>query len=656
MKTSCAVMGYLRLGVSTPALRVADVAFNTGEILKVIDGLHEQGAQLAVFPELCLTGYTCGDLFYQDLLLERAAEALPRIAAHAAERNLAVVVGLPLRQGGFLFNCAAFLAEGRILGLVPKTYLPNTNEFYEERWFASAREALAKEVRVGEHQVPFGTDLLFRWKRHPDCLVGVEICEDLWSVQPPSCAQALAGATVLVNPSASPEILGKQDYRRALVQSQSARCLAAYAYASAGSGESSTDLVYAGHSLIAENGQVLAESERFCFESRWAVSDVDLLRLRQERLRNNAFSAQLPPGTWRVVEFDSGDPPLGVLLREVAARPFVPSGERERSARCREIFALQTTALATRLRHTGSRQVVIGISGGLDSTLALLVTAAAFDKLGMDRQGILALTLPGFGTTARTRGNAEKLAEILGVSLRVISIDAAVRGHFKDIGHDGETHDITFENAQARERTQILMNVANAVRGLVIGTGDLSELALGWCTYNADHMSMYGVNAGVPKTLVRHLVEWCAQSEFSGAAADILHDICATPVSPELLPPDAEGAIRQKTEEHLGPYLLHDFFLFQAVRMQFPPRRILFLAEQVFAEQFRRAELLEWLKTFYRRFFSQQFKRSCLPDGPKIGTLALSPRGDWRMPSDASAALWLAELEALEAENHIGPD
>ncbi|KIH77938.1 NH(3)-dependent NAD(+) synthetase [Geoalkalibacter ferrihydriticus] len=648
MNNSFATLGYLRLGVATPALRVADVAFNTGEILRVLDGLREEDVQLAVFPELCLTGYSCADLFYQDLLLKAAAEALPRIAAHAERLGIAVVVGLPVRQAGALFNCAAFLAQGRTLGLVPKTYLPNTNEFYEERWFASSREAFGDEVRLGAATLPFGTDLLFRWAKRPDCIVGIEICEDLWAVCPPSSTQALAGATVLVNPSASPEILGKQDYRRALVQSQSARCLAAYAYASAGPGESSTDLVYAGHSLIAENGQLLAESERFCFDSRWAVTDVDLLRLQQERLRNNAFSAQAPRNSWRMIDFECADAPLTALRRDVAARPFVPSGEQERSARCREIFALQTTALAKRLRHTGSKQVVIGISGGLDSTLALLVAVGTFDKLGLDRQGILALTLPGFGTTTRTRGNAEKLAELLGVSLKTISIDAAVLQHFEDIGHDGETHDITYENAQARERTQILMDVANAAGGLVVGTGDLSELALGWCTYNADHMSMYGVNAGVPKTLVRHLVEWCAQTEFTGAAAEVLHDICATPVSPELLPPDAEGAIRQKTEEHIGPYLLHDFFLFQAVRMQFAPARILFLAEQVFADQFSRAELLGWLKNFYRRFFSQQFKRSCLPDGPKIGSLALSPRGDWRMPSDACAALWVAELELLE--------
>ncbi|WP_305044187.1 NAD(+) synthase [Geoalkalibacter sp.] len=648
MNQTFASLGYLRLAVATPALRVADVAFNVEEILRVLEALRDEDVQLAVFPELCLTGYTCGDLFYQDLLLEAAAAALPRIAARSGELGLAVVVGLPLRHQGALFNCAAFLAEGRILGLVPKTFLPNTNEFYEERWFASARECRAPEVLLGAVPVPFGTDLLFRRRQRPDCVVGIEICEDLWAVQPPSSAMALAGATVLVNPSASPEILGKQAYRRALVQSQAARCLAAYAYASAGPGESSTDLVYSGHGLIAENGQVLAESERFCFEARWAISDVDLLRLSQERLRNNSFRAKGPPGAWRCIDFTCADPPLTKLRREIPAQPFVPSGEEERSERCREIFALQTTALAKRLLHTGSSRVVIGISGGLDSTLALLVTVGAFDKLGLAREGIHALTLPGFGTTTRTRGNAEQLAELLGVSLRVISIDAAVHQHFADIGHDGLTHDITFENAQARERTQILMDVANQIGGLVIGTGDLSELALGWCTYNADHMSMYGVNAGVPKTLVRYLVEWCAHARFSGAAAAVLEDICATPVSPELLPPDANGDIRQKTEEQVGPYLLHDFFLFQAVRMQFPPRRILFLAEQVFAGQFSRPELLKWLRNFYRRFFSQQFKRSCLPDGPKVGSLALSPRGDWRMPSDASAALWLAELDGLE--------
>lgn len=648
MKPTLFSLGYLRLAVVAPALRVADTAFNTEEIQRVLTELAQENVQLAIFPELCLTAYSCADLFYQDLLLDAAADALLRIASHAGELGVAAVAGVPLRSGGALFNCAAFIAEGRVLGIIPKTYLPNTNEFYEERWFASARDNRATEIRLGSHRIPFGTDLLFRNRQRPDCVIGVEICEDLWAVQPPSSALALAGATVLVNPSASPEILGKQAYRRALVQSQSARCLAAYAYASAGPGESSTDLVYAGHSLIAENGQVLAESERFEFASRWVLSDVDLLRLGQERLRNNSFSASATAeGSWRVVDFSCADAPLQELRREVSARPFVPVAASEREERCREIFAMQTTALAKRLLHTGSKRVVIGISGGLDSTLALLVAVGAFDKLGLSHQGIAALTLPGFGTTARTRGNAEKIAELLGVDLRVISIDAAVRQHFTDIGHDGLTHDITFENAQARERTQILMDVANQIGALVIGTGDLSELALGWCTYNADHMSMYSVNAGVPKTLVRYLVEWCAETRFSGEAARVLQDICATPVSPELLPPDANGDIHQKTEEHIGPYLLHDFFLFQVVRLHFPPARILFLAEQVFADQYSRAELLKWLKNFYRRFFSQQFKRSCLPDGPKIGSTALSPRGDWRMPSDAAAALWLAELDRL---------
>lgn len=648
MKPTLFSMGYLRLAVVAPALRVADTAFNAEEIRRVMTELAQEDVQLAVFPELCLTAYSCADLFYQDLLLDAAAEALLRIASQTGELGLAAVVGVPLRSGGALYNCAAFLAEGRVLGIIPKTYLPNSNEFYEERWFASARDNRATQIRLGNQWIPFGTDLLFRNSLRLDCVIGVEICEDLWAVQPPSSAMALAGATVLVNPSASPEILGKQAYRRALVQSQSARCLAAYAYASAGPGESSTDLVYAGHSLIGENGQILAESERFDFASRWVLSDVDLLRLGQERLRNNSFSASASPaGAWRVVDFTCSDAPLQVLCREVSARPFVPMAAAEREERCREIFAMQTTALAKRLLHTGSRRVVIGISGGLDSTLALLVAVGAFDKLGLARQGIAALTLPGFGTTARTRGNAEKIAELLGVDLRVISIEAAVRQHFADIGHDGVTHDITFENAQARERTQILMDVANQIGALVIGTGDLSELALGWCTYNADHMSMYSVNAGVPKTLVRYLVEWCAETQFSGEAAQVLQDICATPVSPELLPPDANGDIHQKTEEHIGPYLLHDFFLFQVVRLHFPPARILFLAEQVFADQYNRAELLKWLTNFYRRFFSQQFKRSCLPDGPKIGSTALSPRGDWRMPSDAAAALWLAELDRL---------
>jgi NAD+ synthase (glutamine-hydrolysing) len=639
--------GMMRLGVVSPELRVADVAFNTERIVQAMDEAAALECHFLLFPELCLTAYTCGDLFFQSTLLEQTREALFRLAQETSSRQSVLVVGAPVEHSGRLFNCAVFIAAGHILGIVPKTFLPNASEFYEERWFSSSLDAPAADLLWGGERIPFGNDLLFRAENFEGCVVGVEICEDAWVATPPSGKMATAGATVLLNLSASPETLGKEEYRRALVQSQSARCLAAYAYASAGPGESSTDLVFSGHSIIAEYGMVLAQTERFSFETRLAVADIDVDRLLGERRRNNSFAAARPC-SFRDVPFRLPDAPAASLRREITPTPFVPAGEEAQAHRCREIFALQTTGLAKRLRHTGVQRGIVGLSGGLDSTLALLVMVKAFDALGLDRKGIVAVTMPGFGTTVRTRGNAEGLAERLGVTLRIIPIDAAVRQHFSDIGHPEERHDITYENAQARERTQILMDVANQEGGLVIGTGDLSELALGWCTYNADHMSMYGVNAGVPKTLVRYLVAWCAEAEFSGETASILIDICNTPFSPELLPPGEDGEILQVTEDQVGPYLLHDFFLFHVVRLGFSPAKILFLARHAFGDTFREEELLRWLKIFYRRFFSQQFKRSCLPDGPKVGSVALSPRGDWRMPSDASAALWLAQVEELE--------
>jgi len=640
--------GLLRVAVGSPELRVADVEFNLQQIAALTHRAVREEAQLLLLPELCLSGYSCADLFYQPLLQQRTREALTALARMTADLPLALVAGLPLPVDGRLFNCAALLAGGRVCGLVPKTFLPNTAEFYEQRWFASAFSLDCESVLLDGREVPIGTDLLFVAEGRPECRVGLEICEDLWSVEPPSGRLAAAGATLLLNPSASPEVLGKVDYRRQLVCSQSARCLAAYAYASAGPGESSTDLVYAGHSLVAENGQLLAETERFRFDSQLAVADVDLARLVLERQRNSSFADSVSDGVRRV-PFSLAETGVKSFRRPILQRPFVPEGVRERDARCDEIFAIQTTGLARRLRHTGSSNVVIGISGGLDSTLALLVTVRAFDLLGFDRKGIRAITMPGFGTTARTRSNAGKLADLLGVSLQVVSIDPAVRQHFADIGHDEEEHDITYENSQARERTQVLMDVANQLGGLVVGTGDLSELALGWCTYNGDHMSMYAVNVGVPKTLVRYLVDWCAETQFEGEARAVLHDIGATPVSPELLPPDANGDIRQKTEETVGPYELHDFFLYHAVRLHYPPRKIYAFAVQAFAGTYEGEAILRWLQVFYRRFFSQQFKRSCLPDGPKVGSVVLSPRGDWRMPSDAAVSLWMKELETLTA-------
>jgi NAD+ synthase (glutamine-hydrolysing) len=644
-RTQIASYGYFRLAVASVEHRIADLEFNAEQIVSAALRAKKQGCHCVVFPELGLTGYGCGDLFFQSVLLERSRQVLGDLKQLTRHEQMILIVGAPIAQGGRLFNCGVVISGGEILGVVPKTYLPNTQEFYEERWFSSAQDRTSDQLSLCGELVPFGDDLLFRQRDLPGCVIGVEICEDGWVANPPSGQMAVAGATVLVNLSASPEILGKQEYRRQLVQSQSARCLAAYAYASAGSGESSTDLVFSGHSLIAENGQILAETERFSFSTQLAFGDVDIDRLYNERHKNNSFAASCANQSYRVIEFSCAEQAHTPLRRPVNKHPFVPADQAQRAQHCEEIFMLQTTALAKRLNHIGARRVVIGISGGLDSTLALLVTVKAFDRLGLERSGIVAVTMPGFGTTSRTRGNAEALIELLGAECRVISIDAAVRQHFADIGHDESVHDITYENAQARERTQLLMDIANQQGGIVIGTGDLSELALGWCTYNADHMSMYGVNCGVPKTLVRYLVSWCAQSSFCGETSRVLEDICTTPVSPELLPPDEAGEISQVTEDHVGPYELHDFYLFQVVRHQFAPRKVLFLARQAFADSYDDATLLHWLTVFYRRFFSQQFKRSCLPDGPKVGSVALSPRGDWRMPSDACVQLWLDELE-----------
>ncbi len=646
-------LGFVRVAVVSPELRVADVAFNTGKIEDAMHAASQQGARLALFPELCITAYSCGDLFFQPLLLEKARLALTKLAEETVSAKLAAVVGLPLAVDGRLYNCAALIAGGQVCGLVPKSYLPSTGEFYEERWFTPAARCSTQSAPIDVRDIPFGPDLLFPATSFPGLILGIEICEDLWAVSPPSGDMAQAGATLLLNGSASNELLGKVEYRRDLVRQQSARTLAAYLYAGAGPGESTTDLVWAGHSMIAEYGAILAETERFRFETQMVVADVDVQRLVGERLRNNAFSAAMPARQYRSVAFDlpGADPQdvLAPLIRPMLSRrPFVPADREQRAQHCREIFNIQATGLAKRLRHVGSQKVTIGLSGGLDSTLALLVTVRAFDIVGLPHDGIVAITMPGFGTTARTRSNAEKLARHLGVTFRTIPITTVVRQHFKDIGHDENVHDVTYENAQARERTQILMDVANQVGGFVIGTGDLSELALGWATYNGDHMSMYHVCAGVPKTLVRYLVDWAADEEFTGEAAQVLHDINATPITPELLPLGQDGALEQKTEDAIGPYELHDFFLFHVIRYGFPPAKVFRLARQAFDGDYAPTTILKWLRVFYRRFFSQQFKRSAMPDGPKVGSVALSPRGDWRMPSDASAATWLAEIDALD--------
>ncbi len=646
-------LGFLRAAVVVPALQVADIRYNTQVIIDALQQAATRGCQLALFPELCITGYTCADLFYQALLQQQASEALLSIAQATKDYQVAAVVGLPLEVGCKLYNCAAFVHDGSVLGIVPKTYLPNTNEYYEERWFSSSRDCPVDVVHLAGKAIPFGTDLLFSATNFPAWTLGIEICEDLWAVQPPSGSMALAGATVLLNPSASDEILGKAAYRHALIQQQAARCLAAYLYAGAGPNESTTDVVFSGHGLISENGIILAETERFHFSTQMAVADIDVQRMAHERLRNSSFAFALPDQTYRNIQFSvptrtAATGQAALLRPDLSPTPFVPADATQRAKHCQEIFHLQSVGLAKRLKYTGITRVTLGLSGGLDSTLALLVTQQAFEMLSLKREGIMAITMPGFGTTNRTLSNAERLAKSLGITLRQIAIRDAVLQHFQDIGHDIHDHDVTYENAQARERTQVLMDMANQIGGLMVGTGDLSELALGWATYNADHMSMYHVNAGIPKTLVRYLIEWSADSVYSGETAEVLRDISATPISPELLPLGENEVLLQETETTIGPYVLHDFFLFYAVRYAFTPRKIFWLARQVFEAHYSPAEILRWLRTFYQRFFAAQFKRSAMPDGPKVGSVALSPRGDWRMPSDASSALWLQEIEILE--------
>ncbi len=629
--------GFVRAAVVSPELVLGNVARNEEFIANELRRLAGDGCRVVVFPELCLTGYSCADLFHLPALQQQALAALRRLAEATAGLGALAVVGLPLAADGRLYNTAAVLGAGRILGYVPKSFLPNSGEFYERRWFSPAHTLTATEI----DGIPAGTDLLFEVRDQPGLVLGVEICEDLWTVQPPSGRAALAGATVLANPSASNEWLGKAPYRRGLVQQQSARCLAAYLYASAGAGESSTDTVYSGHCLIAENGMLLAETERFAFETRTASADLDLQRLAHERQRSAAFRDESPDKVFRRITCELGAAAGGAaeLQRPLLPQPFVPPPGADRDATCREIFALQATGLARRLHQTKSVTAVIGLSGGLDSTIALLVVLDALERAGLPRSAAPAVTMPGLGTTARTRGNGEKLAEALGVPLRVIPIGPAVEQHFRDIGHPPDRHDVTFENAQARERTQILMDVANQTGGLVVGTGDLSEAALGWCTFNGDHMSMYHVNAGVPKTLVKCLIEWCAAERHANEAGAILHDIVATPISPELLPAGADGGIAQRTEDLVGPYELHDFFLYHFVRHGCGRAKLRYLAGLAFAGTHESPVIERWLDVFLRRFAQSQFKRSSMPDGPKVGTVALSPRADWRMPSDWSGPL-----------------
>ncbi|MBR1741199.1 MAG: NAD(+) synthase, partial [Lachnospiraceae bacterium] len=629
--------GFLKVAAITPDLKAADVEYNKKEIIKEIIKAHEKNVRLAVFPELCITGYTCGDLFLQDLLLKEAASALKSIRNATADKDMVVVVGLPYYLKGATYNVAAVLFDGKLLGMVPKTYIPNYSEFYEARHFSPAPEKtelytfpeLAYDTEPDSEEENwcdafFGSKLLFQAENMPEFILGVEICEDLWSPIPPSSKHALHGATVIANLSASDETTGKDIYRRELVKNQSARLLSAYIYADAGEGESTTDLVFAGHDLIAENGTLLAETTRFKNSS--VISEIDLGKLTSERRRMNTFQPETDKCYDRYVIYDSysiipftfKETTGTELTRSYPKNPFVPQGEADRNRRCDEILNIQAMGLKKRLLHTGTKNAVVGISGGLDSTLALLVTVKAFDLLGLDRSGILSVTMPCFGTTDRTYKNACELTKILGATLKEVPIHEAVRLHFRDIGQDEENHDVTYENAQARQRTLILMDLANQRNGLVIGTGDMSELALGWATYNGDHMSMYGVNASVPKTLVRHLVRYYAETTEEQKLHDILMDVLDTPVSPELLPPK-EGEISQKTEDIVGPYELHDFFLYFLMRFGYTPSKIYRLALHTFDGVYDKDTIKKWLTTFYRRFFSQQFKRSCLPDGPKVG-------------------------------------
>ena len=633
--------GFVKVAAAVPAVKVADVDYNVQQIESIIAQAEGRGVEVIVFPELCITGYTCQDLFKEQLLLDRAESAIITLLDFTRKLNIISIVGLPVIINGLLYNCAAVIQSGQLLGIIPKTYLPNYAEFYEKRWFASAQDLNPTVFYFAGTSVSVSAEAKL-FVTTNDMKFGVEICEDVWAPIPPSNNLALSGADIIFNLSASNELIGKHAYLKSLLAQQSARTISGYVYASSGFGESTQDLVYGGNAMIFENGHLLAEGDRFCFSPQLQQCQIDIEKLRVERRQNTTFinaqrsSHALEIACKPVQERDFE------LQRTIDPHPFIPKDEDMQSA-CEEILNIQVAGLAKRLYHINAQKAVIGISGGLDSTLALLVTVKAFDKLDLDRKGIIGITMPGFGTTDRTHSNAMKLMQILGVTIREINISKAVTQHFEDIGHDMKKHDITYENSQARERTQILMDVANQENAIVIGTGDLSELALGWATYNGDHMSMYGVNAGVPKTLIRYLVTYVSGE----MATETLLDIVDTPISPELIPADEQGNIKQKTEDLVGPYELHDFFIYYFLRYGFRPKKIFLLAQKAFASTYDDETIKKWLTTFCRRFFNQQFKRSCLPDGPKVGSVSLSPRGDWRMPSDASSALWLKECETL---------
>ncbi len=639
--------GFVKVAAAVPRLSVADCKYNANQIEGLIAIADGKGVQVIVFPELSITGYTCGDLFGQQLLLHEAEIALMQIMNNTRQLDIISIVGMPVVQRTSLYNCAVVFQHGKILGIVPKTYLPNYKEFYEQRWFVSSNEQTEHSIRLCGQIAPMAANILFNTS---DTCFGVEICEDLWAAIPPGSELTLKGAQLVFNLSASNEVIGKYAYLKSLIAQQSARTLSGYIYASSGFGESTTDLVFYGKGLIYENGKLLAESERFSIEEQLVISEIDVEKLQTERRVNTTFAAnsaayRAQPAVHVHTELTSTHRDFH-LTRPYDPLPFVPKGAAL-SERCEEAFGIQVAGLAKRLMHTQARTAVIGISGGLDSTLALLVCVRTFDKINWPRKNILGVTMPGFGTTDRTYNNALALMKSLGVSIREVSIRESVTQHFKDIGHDINVQDVTYENAQARERTQILMDLANMTSGMVIGTGDLSELALGWATYNGDHMSMYGVNAGIPKTLVKHLVQWVADAEVDESSKETLYDIIDTPISPELIPADTNGEITQKTEDLVGPYELHDFFLYHFLRHGFRPAKIYYLAQTAFRAQYQDEIIKRWLAVFFRRFFQQQFKRSCLPDGPKVGSVAVSPRGDWRMPSDANPTIWLKEIDGL---------
>ena len=631
--------GFVRVGAVVPKLKVADTEFNCNEIIKQIEVASNNKIQIAVFPELCVTGYTCQDLFEQDTLLEEAEKALNKILDYTNNLDIICIIGMPIKAENQLFNTAVVIQKGKILGIVPKTFIPNYGEFYEKRWFASSKNANKKEIEILDQKVPFGIDLLFKDKENNEICFGIEICEDIWAVEPPSNKLALLGANIIFNLSASNEVIGKKEYRRELVKMQSAKTISGYVYCSSGVNESTSDVVFSGESMIFENGSCLTNNQRFDFESNMIFTEIDTKRLANDRRKNISFMGNPVDLEYREIKINIPDN-IENLTREYSKTPFVPEDKKKISEICEEILNIQSYGLAKRLLHTNINKTIIGISGGLDSALAFLVIIKAYEVLKLPKENIIAITMPGFGTTSRTHKNSIKLINEYGATFREINITKSSLQHFEDIGHDKKMKDITYENAQARERTKILMDIANEENGIVVGTGDLSELALGWCTYNGDHMSMYALNTSIPKTLVEYIIKWVADNSKE-EYKNIINDILDTPISPELLPPDENGNIEQKTEEQVGPYILHDFFLYHFLRYGAEPKKIYILACKTFKNDFKKEDIKHWLQVFIKRFFTQQFKRNCMPDGPKVGTVSLSPRGDLRMPSDASYNIWL---------------